>query len=892
MCTTVICLSCALVACQDEPPPAPPAASLQSVELTPASPSLEIGQSVQLSATGLFSDSSRKGLSGAVLWSSSAPELVTVSQEINSRGIVTAMAPGSAVISAREPSSGKVGMVTVTVLPPFPALIAVEPSEGPVAGGTSIVLVGQGFLPGTTVTIGGVPVSALTLESEARMVAITPPGTSGAQDVVVTNPRGSEVLREGFHYRGAPTLTGVEPASGPVYGGTLMTLRGTDLIPGSTISLGGVELLDLVQVDDTTWTGTTPAGVVGPQELVVTSPYGTGTLAGRFSYYDPWEPANTGLYGGYVTALARHPSDPSILYAGTARGGVYRSMNGGQTWTALNNGLTSLDIRSVAIDPSTPSTLYLGTTGGLFKSTNNGASWFVPSPALEFAFIFAVVIDPSRPATMYAAVPNQGVYKTTDAGSTWTPVNLGLGGGLYVRSLVMDPTNPLHLYAGTINGAIFKSTSGGGAWVAVRSGVPESAGDIYSLAIDPQAPDTVYAGTVQGVYKTTDGGFAWDAANTGFGGRFVQALALGSGNSSVVYASSEQGVFKSTNGGASWSNASVGLGEGGVYALLTISGSPDTLYAGLSLGGLFKSTDAGANWTASGTGITGLQIQSLAFTSEPEVAYAGTSTGIFKTADGGANWSEVNQGLNNRQVRVLAVHPVDPKTVYAGTYRGLYKTVNGGASWVNVFGPSSIIDSVSIHPTSPETVFVGTTAGVSKTTDGGASWTVLGGGLPSDLWARAIAISRQNPSTLYVASPDRVFQSTNDGAQWAQVSNGLPAGIEVGEMQVAPGTTDTVYLLSANGGLHKTTNGGTIWENVLTPVNGHSLAIDPTDAQTIYVGTGTDIRKSRDGGQTWKVASARFHAEVETLAVEPGAPMTIFAGTLGRGLYKTTTAGE
>ncbi|MDD5264004.1 MAG: hypothetical protein PHU43_04115 [Candidatus Bipolaricaulis sp.] len=142
-----------------------------------------------------------------------------------------------------------------------------------------------------------------------------------------------------------------------------------------------------------------------------------------------WQEANDAHTSGQnVNALAVAPTDPQIVYAATARGGVFRSEDGGQTWIAVNKGLRVLDVRAVAIDPASPATAYVGTEGGgVCKSTNAGASWQASSTGMDSqACVRDIAVDPKSPQTLYAADIRAGVYRSTDGAKTWVKINGGL----------------------------------------------------------------------------------------------------------------------------------------------------------------------------------------------------------------------------------------------------------------------------------------------------------------------------------------------------------------------------------------------------------------------------------------------------------------------------------
>src|SRR5262249_39290913 len=197
----------------------------------------------------------------------------------------------------------------------------------------------------------------------------------------------------------------------------------------------------------------------------------------------------------------------------------------GANWTSVRTGG---DLACVAIAPSSPSTVYAGGFDGtLFKSTDAGGTWtLVLSHPTEP--ILALAIHPTMSNVVYAGLEDAGVFKTVDGGMTWEPIGPSVGDGqtLTVHALAIDPTNPDTVYAAglTINGgfSVYKTTNGGGTWTSTPLTVVTSA-----IALDPATPTTVFAGTLDdGVWRSIDGAASWSTTNTGLANTTVQALAI------------------------------------------------------------------------------------------------------------------------------------------------------------------------------------------------------------------------------------------------------------------------------------------------------------------------------------------------------------------------------
>ena len=233
---------------------------------------------------------------------------------------------------------------------------------------------------------------------------------------------------------------------------------------------------------------------------------------------------------------------------------------------------------SLAVDPNIPAIVYAGTghagmlVGTVFKSTNGGGNWAPANTGLPDVFVRALVIDPQVTSTIYAGTSGafigpvfRGMFKSIDGGMNWTPL-ASTPGPASVVSVAVDPQNPAIIYAGTANlppDTLFKSTNGGANWTPVGDGLPN--GIVSALAIDPQNPAIVYAGTQFGLFKSTNGGAAnsWTPMNTGFTPSptpQILTLVIDPQNTSTVYAGTGGfGVFKSIDGGANWAPSSTGI---------------------------------------------------------------------------------------------------------------------------------------------------------------------------------------------------------------------------------------------------------------------------------------------------------------------------------------------
>jgi hypothetical protein len=358
-------------------------------------------------------------------------------------------------------------------------------------------------------------------------------------------------------------------------------------------------------------------------------------------------------------------TNQQTMYAGSTTTGIWKSTNGGVNWAQSNGGLNNLSVQSLAISKSNPNILYCGTSSagggaGMYISTNAGVNWTQINSGIVEALISiqAIAIDPLNPAIAYIAVFEatvdaiQGVYKTTNSGTTWVPANTGIGVVKNVLSIVINPLNSNVIYCGTSFGVtsqlgpvhIYKSNNAAASWTDISSGLPALGTDlnpVRSMSMSNVDTTRILAGLFQ---------------NTLTGGAFL-----------------------TTNGGTTWVRQSTGIPNVigvQIRSVLIRPGSTTQFYAGLdnvTTGGVYRTTDAGATWTAfnGGSMLATCVVRALTFRTSPDsTLFAGVAGA---TAQGGHEYSFPLVGIN------------DPHT-------GIPTEYNLSQNYPNPFNPTTVIN--------------------------------------------------------------------------------------------------------------------------------------------------------------------------------------------------------
>ncbi len=556
-------------------------------------------------------------------------------------------------------------------------------------------------------------------------------------------------------------------------------------------------------------------------------------------------------FSGEIIAMALDPADGNTIYAGTREGKVYKSVNGGSSWTDFSAGLPATEIRFLAVDPADRSKIYAGTgSNGIFRSAGGGAwtsingVWATGGAGTNLTRVETIVFDPTATANILIAaldsVFGDGIYKTANGGTTWSRVTpqIGIrwqpgyylainpadpsvfyavngqniriytGGGTgysdrYVAAsglmcLAVDPIT-LVLYAGTNSDGVFKSTNGGQTWTAVNNNIRAQSFpnfEAHSLHIDAGNPDIIYAGSINGGYRSVDGGDSW--VKMDHPDWQTSAFATHPSRPGTVFSISDR-VYKSMASGAleSWMDPSNGSFRGfWDKDLVIVPGAPDVLYAGVygpdtGKEGVYKSTDGGANWAPKNVGLTDTRINVLSIhPSLPNILFAGTrlqdptqqgfNTRLFRTLDGGETWQQVTCGLpETLGVTQVAFSPSDPNIIYLGAVgynRGFYKSTDGGSCWVKLNSYNT--GAVAVHPTDPNIVYLGTfgSPGFYVSFNGGQSWTQFVGGLYPNPWVDSIALDPRDPFHVFLGTNAGVYEATF-GFDLVITTTGLPDAV-------------------------------------------------------------------------------------------------------------------
>jgi photosystem II stability/assembly factor-like uncharacterized protein len=447
------------------------------------------------------------------------------------------------------------------------------------------------------------------------------------------------------------------------------------------------------------------------------------------------------------------------------------------------------------------------------------------------------------------------------------------------------------------------SRDGGATWSASNNGITARTGTsgdaipVFSLTVDPNNPDNVWAGLkdVSGAYRSTDGGINWTDVSPERAGNFVyRGFTIMPGDSNVVFAAGEvpmndQGkafdktrgrVYRTEDGGQSWKI--IWQGENLARYVIVHPKNPNIIYIST---GIF---DREANNSDCTNSI--LTTNNLA----GSYSYRG-GLGVLKSEDGGQTWRELgrDQGLTDLYVGSLVMHPTNPNILLAGAGNnsasfytengnriglgGVFLTTNGGEEWMKTL-EGETITAVDFAWSDPKIAYAGSQHRFYRSKDGGKTWTLVNGsygqpwgppgvvsGFPID-----ILVDPKKPNVLFVNNYGGGNVKSADGGQtWSLASKGYTGALML-DVDIDPENPDTVYT-GARSGAFRSLDGGLNWEGLSYPpaafTECYSVALHPADSQIVLacreqLGT---LYRSQDGGKTWTI--------VHQLTVTPGEPL-------------------
>ncbi|HTS61398.1 MAG TPA: hypothetical protein VMH28_05215 [Candidatus Acidoferrales bacterium] len=629
---------------------------------------------------------------------------------------------------------------------------------------------------------------------------------------------------------------------------------------------------------------------------------------------------------GRVAAVAVDPSNANHVLCGAANGGVWESQDGGSSWAPRTDYAATTAVGAIAFDLGNPNTVYCGTGEGNWW-------WFVGT----------------------------GVLRSTDGGTTWSPLATApfVGQGFY--DLVVDPATGMHLLAGT-TGGLYVSANGGISWTQQR------AAPTYSISMAPGggANAEILAACGDGVWRSTDGGTTWNAvALPGAQGNYQRlAVAIAPTDATIAYVWAAGAPYNFGGGtnptpylwqraGGTWTALAVppGVATGQAWYDWFLAVSPDSagqVYCGAI--SVHRGTHTGTAWTwldiATKSSGDSIHPDSHAIAFQPgnaNVIYVGDDGGLFKSPNRGVNWQSCNNGLVITELEYVAQNFGSSRWVIAGTQDNGTDRWTGSPIWdhvadgdggdcaVNRLTPTTVFHTFydmspqisnssgdwntwsNITPPVPQGELspfyppfaCSSTSGNTIAIAGNALYVSQNSGTN---WARLVypnggsgsAVLVPDANTVLVGLGDgRILRTTFSGSTWSALSalTTPRAGASVSDIVVDANSSSRIwvtYSTVGGGRVYLSTNGGASWTDrtgALPNLSMNAIQLDPQDSNRAWIGASLGVYQTTDGGNTWNSFSASLpNAWIGDLRFHPWARV-LRAATRSRGLWEIPVDG-
>lgn len=360
-----------------------------------------------------------------------------------------------------------------------------------------------------------------------------------------------------------------------------------------------------------------------------------------------------------------------------------------------------------------------------------------------------------------------------------------------------------------------------------------------------------------------------------------------------LFAGAWGGVFRSTNNGVNWKLVNSGITNPVVLSIASnethlFAGTYGTIGNGEFGGGVFKSTNNGLTWDPSSEGLPlNADVNSLAVSGIN--IFAGCGGGVFRSTNNGTNWFSVNNGIDNKLVMSFLVNG---SSLYAATNdNGVYVSINDGNDWTPINSGMTGISTLSLTLNN-NYLFAGSRSnGVYRSTNNGLSWIQMNSGL-TNLEIHALFVKDQ---IIFAGTGAGIYVSSNNGVSWSAANTGNPGSL-VSSFAVLNSNLFAGFIYSLEGGVYSSTNNGANWNVVNNGYVNSDINTFQVHGSALYAGTYYGVHKTTNNGDSWVGVN---NGLPQILLGNPGAYIesfasintTLFAGTYGSGVYRTTDGG-
>lgn len=685
----------------------------------------------------------------------------------------------------------------------------------------------------------------------------------------------------------------------------------------------------------------------GSAERLVAQRRRAARTASPIRRYSRWAQVGPTNIGGRMTAVIAHPTQPDIIWAGAAGGGVWQSLDAGQTWTPLWRKQDVLNVGALAIAPNNPDVLYCGTGEanlstdsypgvGLYRSTDGGKTWGLLAASRQTGIprrIGAIAIDPFNAnhirlaGVTHAANDPGGLFVSADGGSTWQQETfVGAQTFQWCHDVKFHPTVPGTIFAtfsrvGAHSG-IWQSTDGGHTWSHLLTGLPSPERfHRTSIGLAPSSPDTLYAlvadatkqdgDALLGIFRSDDRGQTWRSVTP----RPIHPLKregqMSYGNIIAVHPQRPDHVlcggvdlYLTTDGGLTWrkvtkwdaARSQPNYAHADHHCLLLPAAAPGRVYD-MNDGGMDVSADGGFTWTNRSSGLAATMLYDVDVASDPANYGGGAQdNGTVVTTSGRAHQFFEKFGGDGGW---MVYDPTNSQHMWV-TYQfmGLVRFYGDQLKEFALPLTDEELRGVwmvylTIDPNDPATVFTGSCRMWRTRNDGGA-WKPVSGMLDGSPIS-AIEVAPANSQLVYVGTENGgFFRSLDGGDTWSgNLAGGLLPGRVVTRIESHPADGRRLVLTVAgeeNAHVFESQDGGSSWRDLdqgrLPKVSHHAVVIPPDAPQWLFVCNDAGVYHSPDFGQTWTTLNRNLPNVMLVDLVYHQATGTLTAATYGRSIWR------